>query len=88
MLTIDDFNVPTSHPYGMLKGYEHANEKESNLVILLRGCLEAGELDATIETIHPHPAMVIDGLLERVEPKRYKLTIKSKGLLYAHYGKG
>jgi hypothetical protein len=87
MLTIYDFNKPEKHPHGMLAGYTHAYEKERNLAVILRKCIEAGDLNAAIATQHDHPTMVSDGLLTRVAERMYRLTTKAKGLLYSVYGK-
>jgi len=80
-----DFVKPTVHPYGMLSGYTDASEKESFLVWMLIKCIEVGEFMA-INTTHEHPDMVKLDLLEKVGEKEYKLTKKSIGLLYSHYG--
>lgn len=85
-MNIADFNTPTQHPYGILRGYGRAHEKEMVLAIILKKCIEAGGFVA-VETVHNHPAMVRDGLLEQVADRRYKLTPKAKGLLYSEYGK-
>lgn len=87
MLTIDNFEVPTQHPYGMLQGYSHASEKEQILALLLTWCHTENDLLASKEFIHSHPTMVEDGLLEEVAERTYKLTKKSIGLLYSVYGR-
>lgn len=87
MLTINDFEIPTQHPYSMLQGYSHASEKEEILALLLIWCHTENDLQASKVFIHSHPTMVEDGLLEETGEKTYKLTKKSIGLLYSVYGK-
>lgn len=83
-MNIDSFHQSKEHPFGMLRGYKHANEKESVLAWALRQCIDAGAWMA-LGMSHEHPTMVKDGLLERKGPRLYSLTEKSKGLLYAYY---
>ena len=87
MLTIDNFNEPTEHPYELLQGYSQAGEKETVLMLLLQYCYAEGDLYAAKEFQYSHPTMVEDGLLEEVGERTYKLTKKSIGLLYSVYGK-
>lgn len=87
-MDIHDFNKPEEHPYSLLEGYTHAFEKERTLAIILRGCCDAGDLDAAIETTHRHPTMVTNGLLLEAGERRYRLARKAMGLLYSVYGKG
>ena len=88
MLNINNFEIPTQHPYGMLQGYSHASEKEEVLASLLIWGHTKNDLFAPKEFIHSHPTMVKDGLLEQVKGTTYKLTTKSVKLLYSVYGKG
>lgn len=85
MLNVNSFNSPKEHPFGMLRGYDYAREKEEMLVWILRQCVDAGDWIAVC-TAHRHPTMVTDGLLNQYGD-RYSLTEKSKGLLYVHYHK-
>lgn len=85
-MNINDFEKPSNHPYGMLRGYENANEKEAMLAWMLIKCIEAGDF-CMIETKHDHPTMVEDGLLEKVADKNYRLTKKAIGLLYSQYAR-
>lgn len=85
-MNTSDFNMPTSHPFGMLSNYDNGNQKESTLVYILSKCIENGSFDF-IPTKYEHEDMVKDGLLTTDGTKSYKLTKKSIGLLYAHYGK-
>lgn len=92
MLKTTDFKIPTEHPGDMLAGYEHAFEKESVLVFILKKCIENGTFEMSIESEYDHPTMVTDGLLKKVEilgrsGNYYHLTKKSLGLLYSVYGK-
>jgi hypothetical protein len=85
-ITIDDFNRPEDRPWGMLRGYERAAEKENVLAAILLTCVEAGDF-IPVGTKYKHPTiMVSDGLLEET-PQGYMLTKKSLGLLYTVYGK-
>jgi hypothetical protein len=83
-----DFNVPKQHPFGMLTGLGLSNtsECESMLVYLLSKSIEQGSWDA-VTTTHKLPKLVQAELVEEIGERQYKLTIKSKGLLYSHYGK-
>ena len=85
-MNINDFNPVTKHPFGTLQGYRNACEKESVLAFILRECQRQKKFDV-VWTNHNHPTMVSDGLLEKVEDKKYKLTTKAIGLLYSVYGK-
>jgi len=85
-MNINDFEKPKKHPFGMLEGYNHAYEKESVLTVILRKCIEINNFTA-IKTVHNHPTMVSDGLLEKIADRKYKLTKKSIGLLYSQYAK-
>lgn len=86
-MNINDFRMPTEHPWSMLKDYNQGNEKEQMLVFMLAKCIEAKDIDAEIKTTHAHPTMVLDGLLEEVgnTTPKYKLTDKSKELLLVFY---
>lgn len=53
----------------------------------LRQCFAKKNLDAEIETKCDEDAMVDAGYLIKVREKTYKLSKKSKGILYAVYGK-
>jgi hypothetical protein len=81
-----EFTKPDNHPFGMLQGFANASQKESLLAWMLSQCIEAGDW-IDIPCKHDHSAMVAEGLLEQTGERIYRLTKKSKGLLYAHYGK-
>ena len=85
-MNITDFEEPKAHPFDLLHGYNNAYEKEGMLAFLLSKCIQAGKFKA-VETIHSHPTMVDDGLLEQVGERKYKLTKKAIGLLYSRYAK-
>lgn len=85
-MNVDLFVRPTSHPFNMLEGYTNASEKESVLAWILRECIDAGDW-VVVKTTHNHSTMVLDGLLERVTERQYRLTEKSKGLLYTQFHK-
>ena len=85
-MQISDFIEPKSHPFGMLSGYSHASEKESVLAFILSECVKAGDFVA-VQTVHDHPTMVTDGLLEEAGERQYKLTKKAIGLLYSQYAR-
>ena len=87
MLTIKDYKKPDSHPFGMLRGEQHASEKESFMAWCLSQCIKSNNLDAEFETVANEDVMVTIDMLEKVADKTYRLTRKAKGLLYAHYGK-
>ena len=73
-MDISNFEKPTQHPYGMLSGYQRANEKESVLAFILSECINAGTFTA-VKTRYAHPSMVADGLLrEEGERRLYSLT--------------
>jgi hypothetical protein len=83
-LAIDLFTKPTEHPYGMLSNVRHAHEHEAVLATMLIRCVDAGEWIAM-------PITDAYGTLEQEElvqseGRKYRLTEKAKGLLYAHYG--
>lgn len=78
MLDVNSFDSPEKHPFGMLRGYDHAMEKEQTLVWILQQCIDAGDWMA-VRTMHRHPTMVTDGLLHQYG-ERYSLTEKAKGL--------
>lgn len=86
-MTINDFEMPKTHPFGMCSAYTNANRKEAMLVYMLAQCIEAGTLNCFVPTIYAHEDMVRDGLLESDGTKTYKLTKKAIWLLYAYYGK-
>jgi hypothetical protein len=85
-MNCSDFTQPEDPPYGMLRGYSNQIEKEAILQMLLKHCLDEGDLSASIELQYYHPTMVMDGLLEKTGKNTYKLTKKSIGLLYSVYG--
>lgn len=89
MLTIKDFKKPSRHPFGMCRGMNQASEKESFMCWFLRQCIKAGNINAEVKTRNDEDYMSGEhlGMLEKVSTKTYKLTIKAKGLLYAHFGK-
>lgn len=82
-----DFIRPDKHPFGILVGYQNAFEKESVLSLIFRNAWKNDNLYEACKTIHEHPTMVEDGLLEEVEPRLYRLTTKSIGLLFSVYGR-
>ena len=84
-MTVNDFNKPDAHPWGMLEAFTNASQKERMLVFILTKCIEAGDW-IPVASKFEHDSMVSDGLLEQVEEKTYSLTVKAKGLLYAFYG--
>lgn len=85
-LTIQDFNMPDRHPFGMLEGQKHACEKEGFLAWMLKQSIERGGFIG-IETKANEDSFAEDGYLEKVGPQTYKLSQKSIALLYVHYGK-
>lgn len=85
-MTINDFNKPTSHPFGMCAGYNDASEKENFLAWMLIQCIEAGNF-GPVQTEHNHDSMLKQGLLSGSHEDGYTLTKKSIGLLYGYYGK-
>ncbi|MCK5606654.1 hypothetical protein KAR91_32430 [Candidatus Pacearchaeota archaeon] len=87
MLTIDDFKKPTSHPFGMMVGERQASEKEGFMAFFLAQCIKAGDIDAEIKTVSNEDYMEGLGYLKKVKKQTYQLTKKSKGLLFAYYGK-
>jgi len=87
LLTIEDFTKPTSHPFGMMRGERQAIEKEGFMAYFLGQCIKAGDIDAQIQTVSNKDYMEGLGYLEKVKKQTYRLTQKSKDLLYVHYGK-
>lgn len=87
-LTIKDFIEPNEHPYGMLKEYTNASEKERMLIFMLCQCIKADDIDAVINTKLKHPTMVEDGLLIKIDNDdfKYKLSDKAKEKLYGFFG--
>lgn len=87
-LTIKDFKEPNEHPFGMLKEFDNASEKERLLVFMLCQCIKADDIDAVVNTKFTHPTMVADGLLIKVDNDdfKYKLSDKSKEKLYGFFG--
>lgn len=87
-LTIKDFKEPNEHPYGMLKGYSNASEKERMLVFMICQCINADDIDAVINTKNTHPTMVEDGLLIKIDNDdfKYKLSDKAKECLHKFFG--
>jgi len=86
-MNITDFEMPAEHPWGMLEGQEHASEKERLLAYMLTECIKAGDLAHSVRLKRRYNGMVRDSLLEEVDGDRYRLTKKSKGFLWAYYGK-
>lgn len=86
-LSVKDFKKPTSHPFGMMEGERHASEKEGFMAWFLGQCIKAGDIDAAIKTKNNEDYMEGLGYLVKVSKQTYRLTTKSKGLLFAHYGK-
>lgn len=85
-MNVSLFTAPTVHPFGLLRSYDNASEKESTLAYILIECIKAGAF-VSVPTIHDHTDMVKDGLLIAEDGKRYRLTTKAIGLLYSVYGK-
>lgn len=88
MYKIEDYTEPQEHPYKMLEDCSQAFEKEKMLVFMITKCIEANDIDHVVETKFNHPTMVTDGLMEVCgDAYHYKLTEKSKKLLFKYYGK-
>lgn len=87
-LTIKDFNEPNEHPFGMLREYDNASEKERLLVFMICQCIKADDIDAVISTKYTHPTMVSDGLLVKIDNDdfKYKLSDKAKDKLHKFCG--
>ena len=87
-LTIKDFNEPNEHPFGMLKEYDNASEKERLLVFMICQCIKADDINAVINTKYTHPTMVSDGLLIKIDNDdfKYKLSDKAKEKLHKFFG--
>lgn len=87
-LQVSDFDIPKSHPFGMLEGMrlKHTLENERFLAWMLVQCIEAGKWIA-VKTSDPHETLIECGLLAKEGDHLYSLTKKAKGLLYCHYGK-
>jgi len=81
-MNIESFTEPDQHPFDMLRGYQHASEKEHALAAMLCKCIEAGSLGIRHDFTGPiADEMVSDGLLlDGV------FTKKALGLLYSVYG--
>jgi len=87
MLMISDYEKPSSHPYGMLRGERHACEREAFMAWCLSQCIAANNINAEFETADNEDGMVEIDMLRKIKDKTYQLTRKAKGLLFAHYGK-
>lgn len=85
-LTIEDFEVPVKHPFGMLRGHERAYEKEKFLAWMLKQSIKRGGF-LPIKTVGNEDHLVPE-LLLKVGEQEYRLSEKSIRLLYVHYGKG
>lgn len=83
-MNISDFNEPKTHPFDTFGKVEI----ESFMRWFLQQCFKANDLDANIKTIHNEDYLVDKGLLLKTGEQQYRLTEKSKGLLYTVYGKG
>ena len=83
-LILNDFEKYTDYPIGLCSGYPQGSEKEDQLARILNQAIDAGNLEAGISTKYKYAEMVDYGLLEELEPYKYKLTIKSLGMIYAH----
>ncbi len=88
MLTIDDFNEPESHPFGMLENVvsRHACEVEGFMWWFLKQCKTAKDIDAEVTTRNCEDHLTEIDLLCKVGKKTYTLTDKSKRLLFSQYG--
>ena len=89
MLSVNDYIKSTEHPFGMLKGFEHASEKEAFMAWCLIQCIEAKDLNVDIKTPNNEDYMCENPikLLLKTGKQTYRLAIKAKGLLYTYYGK-
>jgi hypothetical protein len=83
-LEIEDFKIYTDYPIGLCAGYKEGSQKENMLAYMINKCIEAKNMYEIIVTLMEHPTLVSDGLLERVEPFKYKLTKKSLTMILAH----
>jgi len=87
-LSATDFLIPHFHPFGMLEGIQYdLSQKEQLLALMLKNCIETGDLSAIYNSKYNHSTMVADDLLEEIGEKQYRLTKKSIGLLYGYYSK-
>lgn len=85
-MDINLFDKPTAHPYGLLRGYTDAFEKESALAFCLVDCINASGF-VPVEIKGNRHMLVADGLLKEVGENKAILTKRAIGLLYSHYGK-
>jgi hypothetical protein len=87
--TIDMFNKPTNHPWGMLKDrfVEGSYERENFLAWMLNESIDKGSF-CEINTTLNHDHMIEEELLEKGKGDNiYKLSQLSLELLYKYYGK-
>jgi hypothetical protein len=88
MLTVEDFEIPVEHPFGLLEGYKNVSEKEDVLAyVLTQNIIHKNFYD--VPCGDDHTSMILDGLLWRGNGGKnyYALTEKAKGLLYSVYHK-
>lgn len=88
-----NFNIPTSHPYGMLEGKTRSvhgvSEKENALAFALKYSIEKNlESFEFVKMSGWHDDLVDEGFLLKGEGENvYKLSERSIKLLYTFYGK-
>lgn len=82
-MDISMFNEPITHPWETFEKME----TETFMWWFFKQCFDAGDLDATIATPNNEDHLVEMGLLSKVGERQYRLTTKSKGILYSVYGK-
>lgn len=80
---ISDFNRPIEHPFDTFGKIEI----ERFMWWFLDQCFLVNDLDAVIITPKNEDNLVHKGLLYKAGENLYRLTKKSKGLLYSFYGK-
>lgn len=83
-MNISDFNYPDKHPYDTFG----KADIESFMAWFLGQCFAAGDIDAVVTTRMNEDYLVDKGLLIKMGEQQYRLTAKSKGILYSFYGKG
>ncbi len=90
MLTVEDFNMPDKHPYGMLANdYEinHVNQSESLLTALLAYAIEKGDIQSPMPTKYEHDTLQRLGYLQGNAIRGYWLSQKSLKKLHPYFGK-
>ena len=88
---LDDFKIPTQHPYGMLSGFglKNTNEAENRLAFMFVDCLKNKDLSFEVEREDDEEVRVLlsNGLLARVSENKYRLTKLALEKLYTCYAK-